>query len=48
MSLVEISRRLSRRVDQLRFALPVTHVYNPLGYARAPHEQYLERFGQGK
>lgn len=48
MSLVEISRRLSRRVDQLRFALPVTHVYNPLSYARAPHEQYLERFGQGK
>ncbi|MCC6901876.1 MAG: single-stranded DNA-binding protein [Polyangiaceae bacterium] len=48
MSLIEISRRLSKRVDQLRFARPVTHVYNPLAYARAPHEQYLERFGRGK
>lgn len=48
MSLVQISRRLSRRVDQLRFARPVTHVYNPLSYARAPHEQYLARFGQGR
>lgn len=47
MSLIEISRKLSRRVDRLRFADPVTHVYNPLGYARAPHELYLERWGQG-
>ena len=47
MSLVEISRALSRRVNRLRFALPVTHVYNPLDYARAPHESYLERWGRG-
>jgi single-strand selective monofunctional uracil DNA glycosylase len=25
----------------------VTHVYNPLGYARAPHEAYLKRYGAG-
>jgi single-strand selective monofunctional uracil DNA glycosylase len=25
----------------------VTHVYNPLVYARAPHEAYLERWGRG-
>ncbi|MEE9384420.1 MAG: uracil-DNA glycosylase family protein [Nannocystaceae bacterium] len=43
--LVRISRRLSRAVDKLSFADPVTHVYNPLDYARAPHEAYLERFG---
>lgn len=48
MSLVEISRTLCRRVDSLSFAAPVTHVYNPLGYARMPHERYLERWGQGK
>ncbi|MCA9707751.1 MAG: single-stranded DNA-binding protein [Myxococcales bacterium] len=45
MELVTISRRLSRAVSRLTFAPPVTHVYNPLRYARAPHEAYLERFG---
>lgn len=34
-------------MGQLRFGDPVTHVYNPLEYARAPHEAYLERFGRG-
>jgi single-strand selective monofunctional uracil DNA glycosylase len=29
----------------LEFAVPVTHVYNPLGYAWAPYEAYLRRFG---
>ena len=46
-SLVDISRQLSQRVDALSFAAPVTHVYNPLRYARAPHERYLARFGRG-
>ena len=31
----------------LRFAPPVTHVYNPLEYARASWDLYMERFGQG-
>ncbi len=48
MSLVEISRRLAARVDRLAFAAPVTHVYDPLTYARAPHEAYLERWGSGR
>lgn len=48
MSLTAISRDLSKAVDRLRFDAPVTHVYNPLAYARAPHEAYLERYGQGK
>jgi len=43
--LVEISRHLCRSVDRLEFEPPVTHVYNPLAYARAPHESYLE-FGR--
>ena len=43
-SLVAISRRLAREVDELRFAPPVACVYNPLRYARAPHERYLERW----
>lgn len=45
MSLVAISRALARQVDRLRFSGPVAHVYNPLDYARGPHEQYLERWG---
>lgn len=46
-SLVQISRGLGRAVAELRFREPVTHVYNPLEYARRPHETYLERFGGG-
>ncbi len=47
MSLVSIDRKLARAVDKLSFSPPVHHVYNPLIYARAPHELYLERFGAG-
>ena len=45
MSLVSASRKLSARVARLQFGAPVTHVYNPLEYARAAHEHYLERHG---
>lgn len=45
VELVKISRRLSRAVNRLTFEPPVTHVYNPLTYAKEPHEAYLERFG---
>lgn len=47
MSLIEIDRRLSEALRQLSFSEPVTHVYDPLDYAREPHEIYLSRFGQG-
>jgi single-strand selective monofunctional uracil DNA glycosylase len=46
--LVQISRDLSQRVDELRFGSPVTHVYNPLRYAAAVHECYLQTWGTGK
>jgi single-strand selective monofunctional uracil DNA glycosylase len=46
-TLVEISRGLSQRVATLRFAEPVSCVYNPLEYARAPHELYASRYGAG-
>lgn len=45
MSLVSVSRKLSARVARLKFGSPVTHVYNPLEYARAAHERYLEHYG---
>lgn len=47
MNLIQISRKLSSAVDELTFSAPVTHVYNPLRYARRPQEAYLKRFGQG-
>jgi len=43
--LVALSRQLAGEVDALTFSLPVAHVYNPLVYAREPHERYLERWG---
>lgn len=46
MTLLTITRRLSKRVSTLPFAPPVTHVYNPLDYARVCHDEYLRRFGR--
>jgi single-strand selective monofunctional uracil DNA glycosylase len=46
-ALVAAARSLGRSVGRLRFAAPVSHVYNPLVYAHRPHEAYLERFGAG-
>lgn len=43
--LITITKQLSSAVNALDFADPVTHIYNPLDYAWAPHEQYLQRFG---
>jgi single-strand selective monofunctional uracil DNA glycosylase len=43
-ALVRISRELCAQVEALRFP-SVAYVYNPLVYARAPHEAYLERWG---
>ena len=43
-ALVECAGELSRAVAGLRFGAPVTHVYNPLEYARGPHEAYLEQW----
>jgi single-strand selective monofunctional uracil DNA glycosylase len=42
---VRLSRALAEEVAGLSFGPPVTHVYNPLIYARVPHEIYLERYG---
>ncbi len=44
-TLWKISRRLRDEVEELHFALPVSHVYNPLVYAEEPHRRYLERYG---
>ncbi|HRI87589.1 MAG TPA: single-stranded DNA-binding protein [Candidatus Hydrogenedentes bacterium] len=46
-SLIDISDQLTAELRPLRFSAPVTHVYNPLEYARAPHARYLELYGAG-
>ena len=47
MNLTQVSRTLCERVSALSFRAPVAYVYNPLEYARAPHEAYLKRYGKG-
>jgi len=42
------ARGLSEACDELNFSEPITHVYNPLDYARAAHEQYIMRAATGK
>lgn len=46
--LLPIAERLVKELAPLRFAAPVTHVYNPLEYAWNAHRDYLDRFGRGK
>ncbi len=46
--LIAAAQKLSRAVSGLSFSAPVTHVYNPLDYAWACHEQYLRRYGDGE
>ncbi len=50
---MELARRilaseavLTRALAGLRFGSPVTHVYNPLVYARRPHAVYVRRFAR--
>jgi single-strand selective monofunctional uracil DNA glycosylase len=44
--LKDVYQHLRAEVDALKFAAPVSHVYNPLAYARVPVEQYLDLAGQ--
>ena len=44
--LINAARKLSDVVSELSFSDPITHVYNPLVYARQSHEAYLRRYGQ--
>jgi single-strand selective monofunctional uracil DNA glycosylase len=41
--IIAAARKLSDQVDALSFSEPVTHVYNPLGYAWKAHEAYISR-----
>ncbi len=43
--LIEAARKMVEGLERLKFGPPVECVYNPLVYARAPHEIYLGKFG---
>jgi single-strand selective monofunctional uracil DNA glycosylase len=45
--LIAASDALVRALAKLRFAAPVTHVYQPLEYARAAWVSYVRRYGAG-
>jgi single-strand selective monofunctional uracil DNA glycosylase len=47
LDLISAAKGLADGVETLRFALPVTHVYNPLQYAWEAHERYLRQFADG-
>jgi len=45
--LKKITDELVSRLDGLSFSAPVTHVYNPLVYARETWDCYCDLYGQG-
>ena len=47
MKIKSATRSLAEAVDKLSFPSPVAYVYNPLQYAWAAQEQYLDRYGRG-
>jgi single-strand selective monofunctional uracil DNA glycosylase len=47
MNLLAIADALAEELKPLRFCSPVTHVYNPLEYARLPYRHYVHRYGRG-
>jgi len=46
MTPAAISRWLCREVESLQFSAPTACVYNPLVYARKPHEAYLKQYAR--
>jgi single-strand selective monofunctional uracil DNA glycosylase len=46
--LKQITDELVADLDGLTFGPPVTHVYNPLVYAREAWDLYCEKYGQGR
>jgi single-strand selective monofunctional uracil DNA glycosylase len=45
MNLQQIADTLAKELENLAFSPPVTHVYNPLVYAKEPGALYLGRYG---
>ena len=47
-NIAAVAHQLSATCNTLNFGEPVTHVYNPLEYAWAAHEQYISQAASGK
>jgi single-strand selective monofunctional uracil DNA glycosylase len=45
--MIDATQRLRRRVKDLDFGDPISHVYNPIEYAMRPHHAYLRRYAAG-
>jgi single-strand selective monofunctional uracil DNA glycosylase len=45
-AIIRAARALARDAQRLPFGPPVSFVYNPLLYARGPHEEYLRRYAR--
>lgn len=43
----EIIARLNKALQPLKFGPPVTHIYNPLIYARKSYDRYFKKYGTG-
>ena len=41
---LDLQRNLSKELDDMTFTDPVTHIYNPMNYAYAAHQNYVKRF----
>lgn len=48
MTIQQITNDLVAALDGLTFGPPVTHVYNPLIYARDAWDLYCDMYGQGQ
>jgi single-strand selective monofunctional uracil DNA glycosylase len=46
LNLTSITNRLIKDLEPFVFRPPVTHVYNPLVYARRPYDQYIRTYGR--
>jgi single-strand selective monofunctional uracil DNA glycosylase len=45
LNLKEIIDRLVAELEPLKFGPPISHVYNPMAYARVPYDLYVARYG---
>jgi len=42
-----ITQELIRSLEGMTFEPPITHVYNPLVYAKKSQQEYMKRYGSG-
>ena len=44
--ILKLEAALNRQLAAMSFSAPVSHVYNPLLYADAPHQDYVRRYAR--